>query len=199
MLVNLSPVHYTIYAEGKQYSPLPNTFNIKNTTDLLHNLLDTPICPQFTFSSLDITNLYSNIPVNKTKVILADTLKYYQTDPQKQQEILSWYDVITTQNYFTHNQGIITPKDGIAMGAPSSALIAEFFLQRTENTHLPHKHRIINYFRYVDDILLIFDSTHTDIQTILTDFNALHPNLHFTGVKIFSSGAEYWRKRQIYP
>ena len=60
--------------------------------------------------------------------------------------------------------------------------IAEFFLQHTENTHLArqsHKHRIIDYFRYVDDILLIFDPNHSDIQSILTDFNALHPNLHF--------------------
>jgi hypothetical protein len=52
------------------------------------------------------------------------------------------------------------------MGAPSSGLIAELFLKDTENAHLPHlshKQRIIDYFRYVDDILLIFDPNHTDI------------------------------------
>jgi len=69
------------------------------------------------------------------------------------------------------------------MGAPSSGLIAEIFLQHIEHTHLAHlthKHRIINYCRYVDDILLIFDSNHTSIQMILDDFNALHPKLQFT-------------------
>jgi len=69
------------------------------------------------------------------------------------------------------------------MGAPSSGLIAELFLQHTENehlAHLSHKLRITDYFRYVDDILLIFDPIHTDIPSILTDFNALHSNLHFT-------------------
>jgi len=53
----------------------------------------------------------------------------------------------------------------------------------TENTPLAclaHKHRIIDYFRYADDIFLIFDPNHSDIQSILTDFSALHPNLHFT-------------------
>ena len=67
--------------------------------------------------------------------------------------------------------------------APSSGIIAEIFLQHTEHAHLihlTHKHSIINYFRYVDDILLIFDPNHTDIQAILQDFNALHPNLQFT-------------------
>ena len=39
---------------------------------------------------------------------------------------------------------------------------------------------IKNYFRYIDDILLILDSNHTNIQAILTDFNSIHPNLHFT-------------------
>jgi hypothetical protein len=63
-------------------APLPNTFNIKNTTELLQNLRDTPIHPHFTFASLDITNLYSNIPIKDTKKILTGTLKYYQTDQQ---------------------------------------------------------------------------------------------------------------------
>jgi len=32
----------------------------------------------------------------------------------------------------------------------------------------------------VDDILLIYDSTHASIQMILDYFNALHPKLQFT-------------------
>jgi hypothetical protein len=77
----------------------------------------------------------------------------------------------------------MTQWDGLAMGAPSSGLIAEIFLQHTENTHLPslaQKHKIVNYIRYVDDLLLIYNSTHTDIHDIFTDFNAIHHNLHFT-------------------
>jgi hypothetical protein len=69
------------------------------------------------------------------------------------------------------------------MGAPSSGLSAELFLQHMENVQLArlsHKNGIIDYFRYVDDILLIFDPEFTDIQSILTDFNTSHPNLHFT-------------------
>jgi len=64
-------------------------------------------------------------------------------DPQMQQEFLHWY--ITKQNYFTE---IIIQQDGLAMGAPSSGLIAEIFLQHMEHlhlAHLTHRHRIINY------------------------------------------------------
>jgi hypothetical protein len=45
---------------------------------------------------------------------------------------------------------------------------------------LSMKHKIISDFRYVDNILMIFDLNHSSIQTILADFNTLHPNLQFT-------------------
>jgi hypothetical protein len=100
-----------------------------------------------------------------------------------QQELLMWYDTITRQNYFTHKEQIVVQQDGLAMGAPSSGLIAEIFLQHMEHSHLPHltyKHKIVNYCRYVDDILLIMDSNHSNKQDILDDFNSLHPRLQFT-------------------
>jgi hypothetical protein len=91
--------------------------------------------PNLTLASLDITNLYSNIPVGETRTILTDMLKYHWTDPQTQQELLMWYDIITRQNYFSYNQDIIYQHVGLAMGAPSSGLIAELFLN-TWNTHI---------------------------------------------------------------
>jgi hypothetical protein len=136
--------------------------------------------PHYRLTSLDISNLYSNIPIDDTKTTLANTLKHNGTDPQTRLELLMY--IITGQNYLTHNH-ILTQKDGLAVGAPLSGLIAEFFQQHTENTHLAtlsHKHKIINYIRYVDDVLVLYDSTHTDIHNILTDFNAIHPNLQFT-------------------
>jgi hypothetical protein len=96
---------------------------------------------------------------------------------------MKWFDTITNQNYFTHDGNTLIQNDGLAMSAPSSGLISELFLQHIKHLHLEPpstKHKIINYFRYVDDILVVFGSNHTGIQTILNDFNAIHPNLKFT-------------------
>ena len=74
-------------------------------------------------------------------------------------------------------------KDRLAIGTPTSSLIAEFFLQNLENiqfAHLTEKHKIAGYFRNVDEILLIYDPDHTNIQDITNDFNSLHPHLKFT-------------------
>jgi hypothetical protein len=167
----------------KHIAPLPYAFNLKNTLELQKELKETPIKPSYTLASLDISNMYSNIPIKETKTIIATVLNNYSTEQKTVKELMTWYDVITKQNYFTHNDETIFQRDGLAMGAPSSGLIAEFFLQHLEHKHLKwltEKHKLINYHRYVDDILLIFDGEHTNIQLIVEDFNSLHPNMQFT-------------------
>ena len=139
----------------KIMAPLPNTHNLENIRDLIRKLEDTPILPQFALASLDITNLYTNVPIKENREIIGNTLKKNQTNPPAEQELLNWYDTITKQNYFSNKDKILIQQDGLAMGAPTSGIIAEFFLQNLEDTHLTHlsnKHKIVRYFRYVDDI-----------------------------------------------
>ena len=69
------------------------------------------------------------------------------------------------------------------MCAPTSDIIVEFFLQHFEDTHLTYlskKHNVAAYFHYVDDILLIYNTHHTDINNIQNDFSKIHPNMKFT-------------------
>jgi len=120
------------------------------TQDLLKNLDDTPMLPQYTLASLDITNVYSNIPIKETRTILANIMTQNTIDPHKKQELLKWYDVITMQNYFAHKGKTVIQQDGLAMGAPSSGLIAEIFLQHIEHSHLArltHKHKLLQICR----------------------------------------------------
>jgi len=45
------------------------------------------------------------------------------------------------------------------MGAPTSSILSEIYLQYLENTEIFDillKHHIIGYFRYVDDILIVY-------------------------------------------
>jgi hypothetical protein len=163
-----------------QLSPLPYTFNVRNSVSLIRELKQTAITPTSRFASLDIKNMYPNIPTNETRQILQNILTANNTQHTLSTEILMCYDTVTTQKYFTHNDQVLTQTDGLAMGAPSSSIISEIFLQYIEHTHLPSialKHNLLDYHRYVDDILLI---EHTDIHSILKDFNSIHNKLQFT-------------------
>ena len=53
----------------RQLAPLPHTYNIYNTTDLINKLKNIPPLPHYTLASLDITDLYTNVPVNETRNI----------------------------------------------------------------------------------------------------------------------------------
>jgi hypothetical protein len=128
--------------------------------------------------------MYSNIPIKETKLILEDILSHNTADAQTINETLNWYDTITQQNYFANNGNIILQKEGLTMEAPSSSIISEIFLQSLEQTKLPliaGKLKLTNYFRYIDDILIVFDSSsRTDINIITKEFNSIHPKTQFT-------------------
>jgi hypothetical protein len=69
------------------------------------------------------------------------------------------------------------------MGAPSSALLSEIFLQYIEENHIINiliNNNILGYFQYVNDILIIYDHVTTKIDTLLDEFNQIHPNLTYT-------------------
>jgi len=48
-------------------APLPDTFNVKNTTDLLHKLQDTPMAPYFILASPDYHQLILKHPGKRNK------------------------------------------------------------------------------------------------------------------------------------
>ena len=73
---------------------------------------------------------------------------------------------------------------GVAMGSPISNTIAEIFLQHYENTYIKqvlNMQYIQYYTRYVDDILIIYDTskvTH-EHEHITHQFNQVHKDIKF--------------------
>jgi hypothetical protein len=90
---------------------------------------------------------------------------------------------ILSQNYFQHEKEIFVQSEGLAMGAPTSSILSEIFLQYLEHNKIYKilvENKIVAYFRYVDDILIIYDALRTNIANVLKIFNSLHPNIKFT-------------------
>ena len=74
------------------------------------------------------------------------------------------------------------------MEAPTSSIFSEFYRQYQENSRiydLLRSHNIAGYFRYVDDILIVYNGSTTNIEDLLHCFNSLTPKLKFrSGTKI---------------
>jgi hypothetical protein len=69
------------------------------------------------------------------------------------------------------------------MGAPTSSMLSEIYLQHIENTKIIDillQYQIIGYFRYADSILIIYKKDTTNILDVLNRFNSITPTMNFT-------------------
>jgi hypothetical protein len=69
------------------------------------------------------------------------------------------------------------------MGAPTSATLAEIFIQHLEHTviyEILNKHQIIGYHWYADDILIIYNQHYMNIENTSDEFNRIHPKIKIT-------------------
>jgi len=64
------------------------------------------------------------------------------------------------------------------MSSPTSSVFSEMYLQYMESTEILDTligNNIMGYFRYVDNILVLYDKTFTDIDKVLESFNKVMP------------------------
>jgi len=117
---------------------LPNTHTIKNSLELATELKNIQINENNRIITLDIKDLYINLP---TKNILRITESWLNKNSQDQitiHQTLCLLDTILKQNYFRHNDQFYQPNKGITMGSPISGMLAEIYLQYLEETYIKH-------------------------------------------------------------
>jgi hypothetical protein len=123
--------------------------------------------------------MYTNIPRAETTNIIHNILKTNQNiNDDNQKEIIHTLDTIMEQNYFQFQQKYFKQTEGLAMGAPTSSILAEEYIENMEHKQIDQillKHKIIGYFRYIDDILLIYNQNKTNIEEILAELNKHQP------------------------
>lgn len=117
-------------------------------------------------SSLDVENLFTNVPVNDTIKIIMECC--YSNDkmnapniPKKIMEKL--LKICTTETPFRNTNGdLYIQTDGVAMGSPLGPLFANFYMSYIENTVLPTiENKPLIYARYVDDVFLLINNIST--------------------------------------
>jgi len=139
--------------------------------------------PELNLASLDISNMYTNIPT-KDLIGIIDTLcRKHNLEDKLIREILTINRLIIMQNYFSFQDRTYLQGNGMAKGAPTSSILSEIYLQFLENTQIfdiLKEERIEGYFGYMDDILIIYNENITDIEHVLSLFNDITLSLNFT-------------------
>ena len=81
------------------------------------------------FASLDLTNMYSNVPTNELMTILKNICENSNIKKKTVRDIMKITRVLIQQNYFQYQNTTYVQTEGLAMGAPTSSIFSEIFLQ----------------------------------------------------------------------
>ena len=115
-------------------------------------------------------SLYTNIPI-KDCIIAIDLFSHAHC-----RELipliteLSRY--ILTNNYFVADGRIYHQINGLAMGTPMAVVAANIYMAQLESR--VYEYRNVSFFRrFIDDIFLVWNGNHQDLDTFLHFFNNL--------------------------
>jgi hypothetical protein len=141
---------------------LPARYSIKSTDELLHIIQTTQ--PEGILASLDVENLFTNVPIDSTIEIILDQVYRNPSElaPNIPEETLKTLLLICTKEApFRHIDGTLyRQKDGIAMGSPLGPIFANFYMANLEEKVLQDDGLRPNlYLRYVDDIFIVVQDT----------------------------------------
>jgi hypothetical protein len=164
------------------YLNLKCHYNVKDSITLASDLTKLKRGKNYKMINFDIKDLYVNIPIKETLSITKALLLEHNNE-QTTKQIISLLDIILRRNYFTSQNNAYQPVKGISMGSSISGIVAEIFLQQLENSQFNQILEIKNtvfYTRYVDDMLIIYNTERISFETIHNYMNKIHHNLEFT-------------------
>lgn len=165
---------------------LENNHSIKNSIELIDKIKTQSIKNNHKLASLDIVNLYTSVPIQETINILQQNLQKNSNLPHEAiDELINLTTVILKQNYFKFQNNFYHQTEGLAMGSPLSSIMSEIFLNYIENRYLftdanRHLNKIIFYYRYVDDTIILFDGNSRQLSLLNSYISNIHKNLSFT-------------------
>ena len=155
---------------------------IKDTKDFLNKLNKLPNLPKGArMCTIDVVGLYPNIPHELGLGAMRKFLDKRSDKSVSTQTLIDLAELVLKNNYFTHDEKIFKQIRGTAMGtrfAPSYAILAmaEFEELALSNSELDPE----TWWRFIDDIFLIWLHGEHSFKQFLDYLNSLHPTLKFT-------------------
>ncbi len=140
--------------------------------------------------SFDVRSLFTRVPVQETLEIVERRLEELRLLPDNplaaitsmtNRAIMALLNLLLSECYFVWQDGLYKQVSGLPMGGRLSPILANLFMEDLEHrvlcsaTILPKI-----YFRYVDDIFIVWDCTVGLVQEFLALLNVQHKDIELT-------------------
>ena len=154
-----TPIYQLTKTIKQLISPyLPSKYNIKSTHELIQ-VLHTIKPNNGILASLDIENLFTNVPVNETIDIIINNIYNNPSLPPLKinSNILRKLLLTCTTEvpFYDHLGNIYVQTDGVSMGSVLGPIFSDFYMSDLENRIFNSTKKPPIYLRYVDDILIL--------------------------------------------
>ena len=163
---------------------------IKDTGHFLHIIDNLGTIPENALLvTLDVTSLYTNIPINEAKIAAAKALHNLRgcCPTPSNQQLIQLLDLILKLNIFTFSTGkellYFLQVVGIAMGTKVAVAIANIFMHYLEQNSILNNPELLKPFlfkRYIDDIFMIWTHGPEELKKFIKHINTIHPTIKFT-------------------
>ena len=155
--------------------------SLKNTADLMSKIADVPVrCKRLV--SFDVTSLFTCVPIADALAAAATAVdKIGQENlPLPRDDFLELVELCIRFGVFEFEGETWIQLEGLAMGSPLSAILAQLVMETLESQKLiPLLPANSQWYRYVDDIIAIIPQR-TNVNNLLQQLNSVHPNIQFT-------------------
>ena len=156
---------------------------IKDTPDFLRKLSKEIILQEENFFTLDVSSLYTNIPLEESLEIMEKEFFPKTNCVIPTTYLVRMLELILKCNNFTFNRKHFLQVNGTAMGTRVAPTYANLFMAHFEETYVysyrnNSKPRI--WFRFIDDIWGVFSGNRIDFQTFVNYLNNVHNSIKFT-------------------
>jgi hypothetical protein len=155
---------------------------LKNSEELLAALNNVTINENTILFSLDVTSLYTNIPLAKGIQIVDNFFEKYPQPSRPTKYLLELLKLTLFKNEFTFNGQFYTQFKGVAMGKQFSPTFANLYMSDWEQqvlNDLPSP-KPSTYFRYVDDIFGTWDHSLQSLVEFVDLINNFDKNIQIT-------------------
>ena len=158
--------------------------HLKHSMDLIQEV--SKINVKYTkFASLDVTSLFTNVPVKKTIEIIKNKMEegIYTCDIDHG-AFIKLLETALSVNVIEWGEDYFVQKNGVAMGSSLSPILANLFMEWLETEQVGRINKgnlnIIKWVRYVDDILIIYKGERVELIKFTDNINKINENIKFT-------------------
>jgi len=155
--------------------------HLSNTSDMMAKLQGVGMkCKKLV--SFDVKSLFTNVPIDGAIKAAQRALRRMDQNelPLQIDDYIELIRLCVEFGPFEFRGREYEQIQGLAMGSPLSAVLAQLFMETLEADHYRNiVGRNVVWLRYVDDILAVVP-TRTNLPDLLHRLNAVHPSIQFT-------------------